>query len=264
MNTLLLINNTINSERDNIETMPLDIKSAELTVRQRENSLMDAKDNLSDYYIRSPFDGVIAVMNAKKGDSVSANTAIATLITKQRIAEISLNEIDVAKIKTGQKVNLTFDAVPDLNITGEVTEIDTVGTVEQGVVTYNVKTSFDTEDERVKPGMSVSAAIITDSKQDVIMVPNGAVKTRGRIHYVEMFDVEIPKSTGQASQAGFASPTLPREQAVEIGLANDSFTEIISGLKEGDQVVSRTIQPTAAKTTAPSIFGAPARTPAAR
>ena len=182
----------------------------------------------------------------KKNDTLASGGVAAVLITKQRTADLSFNEIDVARIKMAQKVNLTFDAVQGLNITGKVADIDTIGTVTQGVVTYSVKITFDTQDERVKPGMSVSAAIITDVKTDVIIVPNSAVKSQGDAHYVEM---------------GVSSTIPPRQQTVEVGISNDSSTEIVSGLKEGDQVVTRTVLAQAAKpaATAPSLFGSGGR-----
>ena len=99
----------------------------------------------------------------------------------------------MAKVKVGQKVTLTFDAIEDLSITGEVAEIDTLGTVSQGVVNYAVKIVFDTQDERVKSGMSVSAAIITDVKQDVLLVPNAAVKSNDE-QYVEVLENNIPRN----------------------------------------------------------------------
>jgi len=234
----------------------LDLDSARLTVRQRENALLDAKEKLADYYIRAPFDGTIAKIDIKKSDSVTGSTIAATLITKQKLAEISLNEIDAAKIKVGQKATLTFDAVEGLTIAGSVAEIDTVGTVTQGVVTYAVKIGFGTQDDRVKPGMSVSAAIVTNIKQDALMVPNSAIKSRGEEHYVEMFDSPLAESQ---SNQGAASTNPPRQQTVEIGISNDTSTEIISGIKEGDQVVTRTITSTSQTTTqqAPSLFGAP-------
>jgi HlyD family secretion protein len=246
---LLSIQNTIRNSRDAIvnadrsiaektESLAklkagadaLDIQSAELTVKQRENALLDAKEKLADYYVRAPFDGIIAKVNAKKGDSVSSASILATLITRQKLAEISLNEVDVAKIKVGQKATLTFDAIPDLTITGQVAEIDTVGTVTQGVVTYAVKITFDTQDDRVKPGMSISAAIITDIKQDALLVPNSAVKQQGDTAYVEIFAGETQ---------------VPRRQTVQIGLSNDTMTEVTNGLKEGDQIVTQTITQTA-------------------
>lgn len=219
---------------------PLDIQSQELTIKQRENALLDAKQSLADYYIRAPFDGVITKLSVKKGDSVSGGTVIATLITKQYIAEISLNEIDMAKAQTGQKATVTFDAVEGLNITGEVLEVDTLGTVSQGVVTYNVKIGFDTQDERIKPGMSASAAIITEVKQNVLLVPNSAIKTLGETYYVEMPSEEIKLSASGASK-GISLKIAPRQQPVQIGLANDTMTEIIDGLKEGDVVITQTI-----------------------
>ncbi len=236
----------------------LDIQSSELTLKQRENSLHDAQEKLADYFIRAPFDGTVAKLSVKRGDSVSSS-AVATFITRQKLAEISLNEIDVAKIKVGEKVTLTFDAVEGLSISGQVAEIDTVGTVTQGVVTYSIKIGFDTQDERIKSGMSVSASIITDVKQDVLSVPNSAVKTQGNTHYVEMFDT--PLAQGQGNQ-GVLSSLLPRQQPVEIGLSNDTATEITSGLKEGDQIVARTITATTATTQqqAPSLFGGGNRT----
>ncbi len=235
-------------------TNPTDIRSQENTVAQRQAALEDAQVNLSDYTVRASFSGVVANSDIKVGDSVSGSTIIATLLTKQSIAEISLNEIDVSKVEVGQKATLTFDAIDSLTIAGEVSEIDTLGTVSQGVVTYDVKIGFDTQDERVKPGMSVSAAIITDAKQDVLMVPNSAIKTTGGISYAE-----VPQDpTGlSANTAGVVLNPAPKQQSVEVGVANDSMTEITGGLKEGDLVVTRTITSSAATTPAPqtrSIF----------
>jgi len=225
----------------------LDIRAKKIAVQQKEDALITAQQNLADHYIRAPFDGVVADIKVKKGESVSSNP-VATLITRQKIAEISLNEVDVAKVKIGQKTTLTFDAVPDLSLTGEVVEIDTLGTVTQGVVTYNIKIGFDTQDERVKPGMSVSAVIVTEVKPDVLLVPNSAIKSQGEMSYVEMpAESDVALATANPNGVVFKNPL--RRQPVEIGLANDEFTEITDGLKEGDIIVTRTIQPTATQTT---------------
>jgi len=220
---------------------PLDIKSQELTVQQRQNSLWDAQEKLADYTVRAPFDGIIATVAVEKGDSISSGTSIATLITKQKTAEISLNEVDVAKIKVGQKATLTFDAVPDLSISGEVAEIDTLGTVSQGVVTYTVKILFDTQDERAKPGMSVSATIITESKPDVLLIANSALKTFGTTSYVEMPNETI-SADSLNNKSGITLKNALIQQPIEIGVANDSQTEITSGLKEGDKIIIQTIK----------------------
>lgn len=204
----------------------LDIRAKKIAIQQKEDALLDAQQNLANHYIRAPFDGIIANLNVKKGESVSSNTVVATLITQQKIAEITLNEIDIAKVKVGQKANITFDAIDGLSITGKVVEVDTLGEVTQGVVEYGVKISFDTQDKRVKPGMSLSANIITDVKQNTLLVPNQAVKIdKTSQHYVELLKNNIPV-----------------QQPVEIGTSNDTVTEILEGLKEGDIVVTQTIK----------------------
>ncbi len=254
---LLSIETSIKNFKDAFPSASLDTQAAELTVKQRENSLQDAKDKLADYFVRAPFPGTLSVVNVKKGDSISAGTSVATLITTTQLAEISMNEVDVAKIKIGQKATLTFDAVPDLSVTGVVAEIDSVGTVSQGVVTYNVKISFDTQDVRIKPSMSVSAAIITNIKQDVLVAPNSAIKSQNGQSYVEEFTSPLPLPTDGG--IGSISKVAPTKIPVEVGLSNDSETEIVSGINEGDEIVVRTIAPTVAKTTtaAPSLFGSP-------
>lgn len=225
----------------------LDLRSSELSLQQRVNALNDARAKLADYTVRAPFDGVIVKVDAKKGDAASSGTAIATLITKQSVADISLNEVDAAKVKVGQKVTLTFDAVSDLSITGEVADVDSLGTVSQGVVTYNVKITFDTQDDRIKSGMSTSVSIITDVKSDVIVVPNAAVKSSAAGSYVEIPD-ETVDQTAATSASGIVLTKPLRQQLVQVGDANDSQTEITSGLNEGDLVVVRTIAPTTGKT----------------
>lgn len=219
----------------------LDIESQQLAITQRENALLDAKDTRADYFIYAPFDSIVAKVNVKKGDSASNATSIATIITQQQVAEISMNEIDVAKVKTGEKVTLTFDAIPDLSITGKVVEIDTIGTLSQGVVSYTVKIGFDTQDNRIKPGMSVSASIITDTKTDVLTLPNSAVKSQNNGHYVEVPDsTEIPLAeTISTSGIALSLPTMRKQ--IEVGISNDNITEITSGLHESDIVISRTI-----------------------
>lgn len=231
----------------------LDLATQRLTVQQRQNSLIDAQIALSNYTIRAPFDGMITKVTVKKYDTAGSGSAIATLITNQQIAQITLNEVDAAKVKAGQKVTLSFDAIDDLNITGQVAEVDSIGTVSQGVVSYTVKITFDTQDERVKPGMTVSASIITDLKTDALSVPNSAIKTVGENRYVEQLS-----GKQEESPLGIESATAPTRTIITTGLITDTNTEISNGLSEGDQIITRTITSqtkTTAASTAPSLFG---------
>ncbi len=236
-------------------TDPLDLESSQLSVKQRQNALLDAQTALANYTVRAPFAGTLSKISLKVGDSAGSGSSIATLITKQNTAVLSVNEVDAAKIKVGQKATLTFDAIEDLSLSGVVSQIDSAGTVSQGVVTYSVKITFDTQDVRVKTGMSVNATIQTQVKTDVLMVPSAAVRSQGTSgHYVQMFDTPIA-STGGAQ--GELSSTAPRSQTVETGISDDTSTEVVSGLKESDQIITKTITggATLAKSSAPSLLG---------
>ncbi len=215
----------------------LDVRTAELTLRQREDAVLDARATLADYSIRAPFSGTIASVTAKAGQRISNGGAVATLVTDKKIATLSLNEVDATKVSLGDKATLTFDALEDLTLTGEVAEIDTIGEVTQGVVSYEVKISFDSQDERVKPGMTVNASIQTDAKTDVLSVPSSAVKTQNGSSYVLVFDPVLDTSAGAV---GIAADREPARIDVETGITDDTNIEILSGLTEGQQIVVRT------------------------
>lgn len=231
-------------------TDDLDIKTAANVISQRKSSLQNAKDNLqdaldafNDYTVRAPFDGVIAKLSMKTKDEASPSVVMATILTKAKIAVIPLNEVDIAKIKVGQKATLTFDAVQDLTIAGTVTEVDMIGAASQGVVTYDVKVAFLTDDERIKPSMSVSASIVTDIRTDVLLVPNAAVQQANGSATVQTLPGVALNATSMGQ--GVPSKTPPQLLEVTTGLANDQYTEIKTGLNEGDAIVTRTVQPTA-------------------
>jgi len=220
----------------------LDIRAKKITIQQKEDVLLDAKEDLENHYIYAPFNSMIAEINVDEGDSVSSNTVLATLITQQKIAEVTFNEIDAVNIKVGQKTTLTFDALPKVSISGKVIGIDTMGQVTQGVVSYGVKIASDTDVEQVKPGMSVTVDIITEAKQNVLVLPSSAIKFQGDVYYVEL--VEADEEFGQqllTNVSGIILPTSPKSQSIEVGISNDLSSEIISGLKEGDIVVTSAI-----------------------
>jgi len=205
----------------------LTVRSKKIQIQQAEQNLLSARQKLSDYSIYAQFEGVIADVGVTRGESVSSGTELATLITKQKIATITLNEVDISKVRVGQKATITFDAIDNLSVTGEVADVDTLSTTSQGVVTYDATVVFDVQDERVRPGMSVSVDIITDRTSGVLTVPNAAIKSQGASSYVEVMQPD----------------GIVQRQTVLTGLAGDTTTEVTDGLSEGDMVVTQTIAP---------------------
>ncbi|MDR3519738.1 MAG: efflux RND transporter periplasmic adaptor subunit [Candidatus Pacebacteria bacterium] len=256
LSDILTAETNIASNKDAFPSSNLDTQSAQIAITQAQNSLSDAEQNLSYYHIKAPFDGVISSVPVIVGDNVGSGTTLSTIITSKELATVTLNEVDVAKIALGEKATLTFDAIPNLTIAGQVVEIDSVGTVSQGVVNYNVQISFDaTSDDGVKPGMSVNAAIITNVAENVLTVPSSAIKTQGGVSYVQMFDTALPAPL--AGVQGSPSLVPPKNQTVVTGVSDGTSTQIVSGLNLGDEIVTKTITSTTkttATTTAPSIL----------
>ncbi|MEF3692278.1 MAG: efflux RND transporter periplasmic adaptor subunit [Candidatus Moraniibacteriota bacterium] len=179
----------------------------------------------------SPIAGTIIEVSIKNGDELGSsnnNASEAAMIIGDLDtlkAEIPINEVDIAKVKVGQKVSITLDALEGTDFSGEVEKIDAIGTATSGVVSYGVTVKFDKLDERMKPTMSVSAIISVSEKENVVMVSSSAVKSGKNGEYVEVLENGTPKRI-----------------KVETGDSNDISTEIISGVSEGEKVISQTIE----------------------
>jgi HlyD family secretion protein len=243
--------NTLSLQKLQTGADPLDIQTSQLSIQQKQNALEQAQTTLDNYTIRAPFAGTLADFSLVRGDQVGS-ASVATEITSQQIADLSLNEVDAAKIAAGQKATLTFDAVPDLTLTGAVASVSPLGTVTQGVVSYDVKIGFTTQDPRVKAGMTVNADIETAVHQNVLTVPSSAIKTLNGRTYVQVFNPPLSTSGGTS---GIASTATPQQVTVTTGISDDTNTEIISGVSEGQQIVTRTTGATATTVTTTSAAG---------
>ncbi len=246
---------------DPASTNAVTLQTKELAVAQAENSLASAQETLAEYTIRAPFSGTLATVPIIVGDQVSSATTLGTLITNEEIVSLSLNEVDVSKIAIGDKATLSFDAISGLSITGTVATIDPVGTVTSGVVNYAVTITLDTQDSRVKSGMSVTAAIQTAIVQNVLTVPSSAVKIIKNVATVLTVpdgDTRTSVITGTtASQGSVYLATAPIRAEVHVGITDGITTEIISGLSSGQSIVTKAVAPstTATQITATKTSG---------
>jgi len=171
--------------------------------------------------------GSSGASGASSSSSSSSGAPIVISDLSELEAQVTIAETDRPNVKLGQKVELTFDAVPDLTLTGKVVEIDAVGTSSSGVVTYGVTISFDVQDKRLNPGMTASASIITQVIPNALLVPNSAIKTDAS-----------GNSYVQVLSAPGATPT---NVTVQVGPAGDTDTQILSGLTGNENVVTQTL-----------------------
>lgn len=196
-----------------------------------------------DSVVTAPIAGIVANFSAKVGSNVSASAGGSTSSTKSTsttsttsstsstvlvIGDFSnlnivaqVNEIDVPKIHAGQKVTITLDAFSGKTFVGNVDSVDTIGANSSGVVTYNAYISFISPPPDIQSGMTASAVIQTGRKDDVLKVLTTAIQTSNGT------------STVRVLKNGKITPT-----TVETGTTSDTETEIVSGLSEGDTVVT--------------------------
>ncbi len=218
-----------------------DVKQAKAQVQRALAQLRNARIQLADTIITAPRDGVIVEKLVQEGTVISSSTSafsqgttIVRLADMRRIyVDAEVAEADIAQVWVGQKVDVSVDAFPGEVFEGKVIRIDPRTTVEQNVVYVHVLVELDEVDERLKPGMSATCDFLVDRKENVLAVPNEAVKEdeEGKT-YVEVLLHDNPE------------PKMERRY-VEIGLQGTTLTEVKKGLKEGEVVVTAFVQPQA-------------------
>lgn len=222
----------INSQQ--VQLREADIKTAKSQVQRALAQLRNARTQLADTIIVAPRDGVIVEKLVEEGTVISSGmSAFAQGTTIVRLADMSrvfvdaeVAEADIASIWVGQKVDVTVDAFPSEIFEGKVVRIDPRTTVEQNVVYVHVLVELDMPDERLKPGMSATCEFQVERKENVLAVPNEALKEDENARtYVEVAKRLNPH------------PEIER-MYVEIGLQGTTMTEIIKGLKEGELVIT--------------------------
>lgn len=197
---------------------------------------------LASPIITIPMDGVIGDLTIVPG-MVIGQAEIAQKIAVIRsegtpIASFNLSEVDVTKVKKGQKATITLDSLPDREFSGKVLGVDRTGVVSQGVTNYPATIQLDTKALEILPNMAASATIIIGSKKDVLILPSGALQTRAGQSFVRVV------RNGKIQQV-----------PVETGLTSDTQTEIISGLLEGDEVLIGGVTPADIRQQGTSPFG---------
>lgn len=205
-------------------------KLLNIEMEKSRMSVDEAREAFSDYQIRAPFSGIITDLQVSSGDSITRTDKIASVITDENVVVVTLNEVDALNVQEGNIVSLTFDALPNVEQVGKVSRVDTIGIADQGVVGYGVEISLGESEVSLRPGMSVNAEITADSTEDVLIVPNSAVKSSGRETYIEeVVGGEVVR------------------RSVKVGASNTFYTEITDGLDVGDTVITNTVRPQVAQ-----------------
>jgi membrane fusion protein, macrolide-specific efflux system len=221
--------------------------AAEAKYKQQDALIAQSQTSLNNAWVSyqqtspvvyAPADGVISSFSVIEGSMVNSSLSSSSTVSTnsssaQKIAVIqneslpigtfNLSEVDVPKVKIGQKAIITLDSLSDKTFTGYVMTVDKVGSVSSNVTTYSTIIKFDSGVPEILPNMSASAKIVTTVASGVFYVPSAALTTSNNSSTVQIM------KNGQ-----------PVETQVEVGISNDTQVEIKSGVNEGDTVVTGT------------------------
>lgn len=233
---------------------------AEADYNNQANVIKQAQIGVSSAYlsyqnysstITAPAAGTITNLIIAEGLSIQATTStstssssnttqkIGTVTTKsgQAYLSVNLSEVDAVKVSAGQKVTVTVDALSGKSFVGKVVVVDTAGSVSSGVTTYPATIAFETGESIIYPNMAATAMIVTGVKDNVVLVPSSAVQSLNG------------QATVQVVKNGVTTTV-----EVTTGASNDTQTEVVSGLTEGDTVVTSTTTSSLPTSGSTSVF----------
>ena len=255
-----------------------EIKNRETQLRQQEAGLQSSQHSLSQVRFEAPFDGVVTRRNIEEGENVvvgtmnNAGTVLLTVADMSVIeAEIEVDETDIPFVQFGQAAKITIDAIPDKTFTGKVTEIGNspiqttaTGTTARTATNFKVTVTIHEQVPDVRPGFTCTAEITTATRGSVTAVPIQALTVRELLYDQQgniIPEMRPPKprfqlwgpSTTAAPAPAELQPGQKRDETegvfvirdnkatfvpVKLGIAGERYLEVLSGLEEGDRVIT--------------------------
>ena len=252
-----------------------DLHQAEANVKINEGTLKKARADLDRCTINSPIDGMVISRNVNVGQTVAASLSAPTLfvigndLNKMQI-EANVAEADIGMVEVGQDVDFTVDAFSGQTFHGKVTQVRNAPKTDQNVVTYETIIGVSNANLKLKPGMTANVSLIVARRDNVLKVPNAALRFRppksvqgvkagtNKTDIAEA-SVQSENKSDRSHKSGSAKPKkdkrksertvyvlrdgAPQPVKLKLGITDGRETELIEGLKEGDTVVSDMNEP---------------------
>ncbi|MBZ9634799.1 efflux RND transporter periplasmic adaptor subunit [Clostridium sp. FP1] len=254
----------------NAEEINNSISSQNLNIQQDQTTLSNAQTQAGYNNFTAPVGGTVAALNFNPGDTIQSGKAVATIIDlTQMQTVVAVDELDIDKVKVGQKATITVDAITGKAFTGKVIKISSIGVSTNSVTTYDVTVSIDAADG-VKTGMTTNVKVSVQTKENVVMLPIEAVQGTGNNKSITAETSGSSTSTssnnsGNSSNGNVAANGSQRSgngggaisiassgvtrKKIEVGISNQNYVEITSGVSEGDTALVAIIKSPATSTT---------------
>ena len=206
------------------------IQSASETLRSAEISMQNQQDTMSNYIITSPISGTIIEKDAQQGEALTSGSTLCVIYDLNYLEMvINVDELQISSLSVGQKVQLTADAVTDKTYVGTVTRVSMKGSSSGGTTTYPITIRID-ETDGLRPGMNANAEIVVAEAANALTVPNAAIVRGGYVLVTQDSPSASKADTTMEAPEGFVYV------AVKTGVSDDDYTQIVSGIQEGDTI----------------------------
>ncbi len=199
-----------------------DLLVAQIQVQQAQLSLDQARHQLDGTELFAPHKGTITFVGIQEGELSGGQPSFVLTDLSQYHLDVSVDEIDIGPVAVGQQVNVTLDALPGIALRGQVDRIGETAQFDSGIAAYNVTVWLDPTQAPLRVGMTANVDIVTERREDILLVPNRFVR--------------IDRTTGQAFVDRLAGEQIQPTE-IQIGLRDETFSQVLAGLKDGDVVV---------------------------
>ncbi len=226
---------------DDYEQVRLSYLQAKEQVATAKESLAKAQTNLGYATITSPIDGVVLSKSVEEGQTVNANMStpdlfeIAQDLTNMQVVA-DVDEADIGDVKVGERVTFTVDAYPNDTFSGKVTQVRQEATTTNNVVTYEVVISAPNANLKLKPGLTANVTIYTQENKDVLSVPTKALRYTPAKETVGNY--KIQDVSNAKNKVWTVEGNTVVAHSVNIGITDGTHTQIISGIKQGQKVIT--------------------------
>lgn len=217
----------------------LSIAMAQNSITNAEISLEIAKDDLENYELTAPFDGIVRKIDFKVWDNLTNDEEKYVYLENPNIIQITalLDQIDIVKVKKSQTVEIIFDSYPELTLTWYIDDIDSTPEKTSWVTSYQITIWVDKWSLDIYGWMSAKAYIIINSKKDILLIPN--------TYITELWDKKFVNLSKDWSI---------KKQFISVGITDWNYTEILSWLKEWDKIVKEITTNNSSSSKSPSIM----------
>lgn len=232
---------TYEQSQQSVEQARQTVAQAQQQISIQSQSVTKARTNLSYATITSPIDGVVLSKEVEEGQTVASQMTTPTLfviaqdLTDMRVIA-DIDEADIGGVVEGQRVSFTVDAYPDDTFEGSVTQVRQQATTESNVVTYEVVISAPNKDLKLKPGLTANVTIYTTEKDQVLTVPAKAL--RFTPNEAMLKEGESIKDCEGEKKVWTREGNVFTAHAVSTGTTNGTYTEVLSGIKAGTEVIT--------------------------